>query len=51
MYERYVKNSHAMLYRASFVTGHIQPVLRICDEFCIRPALLHLLCFKIYKQY
>lgn len=50
MYERYVKNSHAMLYGASFVTGHIQP-LRICDEFCIRPALLHLLCFKIYKQY
>lgn len=51
MYESYVKNSHAMLYGTSFVTGLIQPVLKICDEFYIRPALLHLLCFKIYKQY
>lgn len=38
MYESYVKNIHAILYGTSFVTGHIQPVLKICDEFYIRPA-------------
>lgn len=50
MYESYVKNSHAMLYGTSFVTGRIKPVLKICDEFYIRPALLHLFCVLKYKS-
>lgn len=33
MYESYVKNSHAMLYGTSFVTGPIQPVLKIVMNF------------------
>lgn len=49
MYESYVKNSHAAVYGTSFVTGHIKPILKICDEFYIRSAILHLFCVLKYK--
>lgn len=47
MCESYVKNSHAVLYRTSFVTGRSKPILKMCDKFCMGLVLLHVLYFKI----